>query len=41
LFAFAPKGADVIIEWAFVGLGVLLMALFLAWRFGRVRSRRN
>jgi hypothetical protein len=41
LFAFAPKGADVIIEWAFVGLGALLMALFLAWRFGRVRSRRG
>jgi hypothetical protein len=41
LFAFAPKGADVIVEWACVGLGALLIALFLAWRFGRVRSRRS
>jgi hypothetical protein len=40
LFAFAPKGADVIVEWGFVGLGALLMALYLARHFGRVRSRR-
>ena len=39
LFAFAPKGSDVIAEWAFVGLGALIMALFLAHHFGRVRSR--
>jgi hypothetical protein len=41
LFAFAPKGADVIVEWAFVALGALIMALFCAQHFGRVRSRRN
>lgn len=40
LFAFAPKGSDVILEWALVGLGALLMALFCAQRFGRVRTRR-
>jgi hypothetical protein len=41
LFAFAPKGADVIVEWGFVGLGALLVALYLARHFGRVRSRRG
>jgi hypothetical protein len=41
LFAFAPKGSDAIVEWAFVGLGALIIALFLARHFGRVRSRRN
>jgi hypothetical protein len=40
LFSFAPKGADVILEWAFVGLGALLMGIFLAQHFGRVRSGR-
>jgi hypothetical protein len=40
LFEFAPKGADVILEWVFVGLGVLVIALFCAWHFGRVRARR-
>ncbi len=38
LFAFAPKGSDVMAEWALVGLGALVMALFLARHFGRVRS---
>jgi hypothetical protein len=37
LFEFAPKGADVVFEWLFVGLGALVMALFCAWHFGRVR----
>jgi hypothetical protein len=41
LFAFAPKGADVIVEWAFVGLGALVIALYLARHFGQVRSRRD
>src|SRR6516165_5395807 len=41
LFAFAPKGADVIVEWGFVGLGALLIALYLARHFGRLRSRRG
>ena len=41
LFAFAPKGADVIVEWGFVGLGALLIALYLARHFGQVRSRRR
>jgi hypothetical protein len=41
LFNFAPKGADVILEWAFVGLGALLIAIFLAQHFGRVRSERG
>ncbi len=36
LFAFSPKGSDVIAEWSLVGLGALLMALFLARHFGRV-----
>ena len=41
LFAFAPKGADVIVEWTFVALGALIIALFCAWHFGRVRSGRR
>jgi hypothetical protein len=41
LFAFAPKGAEVIVEWAFVALGALLMALFCARHFCRVRSGRG
>jgi hypothetical protein len=41
LFEFAPKGADVVFEWVCVGLGALLIALFCAWHFGRVRSRRR
>jgi hypothetical protein len=41
LFAFAPKGADVIVEWAFVGLGALLLSVYLARHFGRVRSGRD
>ena len=41
LFEFAPKGADVVLEWAFVGLGALLMALFCVWHFGRVRAGRR
>ncbi len=41
LGAFAPKGADVILEWTFVGLGALLVAIFCAWHFGRVRSGRG
>jgi hypothetical protein len=40
LFAFAPKGSDVVAEWALVGLGALLMALFCARHFGLVRTRR-
>ena len=39
LWSFLPKGADVVLEWVAVGLGVLAMAIFLAWHFGRVRSR--
>ena len=39
LFEFAPKGADVVLEWVFVGLGALMMALFCAWHFRRVRAR--
>ena len=41
LFNFAPKGADVLVEWAFVGLGTLLISLFCARHFGRVRSGRG
>jgi hypothetical protein len=41
LFEFAPKGADVVFEWVCFGLGALVMALFGAWHFGRVRSRRS
>jgi len=40
LFAFAPKGGDVIAEWSLVCLGALVMALALARHFGRVRSGR-
>ncbi len=40
LFAFAPKGSDGIAEWSLVGLGALVMAVFLARHFGRVRSGR-
>jgi hypothetical protein len=38
LGSFLPKGADVVLEWIAVGLGVLAMAIMLAWHFGRVRS---
>jgi len=38
LWSFLPKGADVVLEWVAVGLGVLAMAIMLAWHFGRVRS---
>ncbi|HEY1888529.1 MAG TPA: hypothetical protein VGG86_21180 [Roseiarcus sp.] len=41
LFAFAPKGSDVVLEWVCVDLGALLIAIFLAQHFGRVRSGRN
>jgi hypothetical protein len=41
LFEFSPKGADVVLEWVCFGLGALLMALFCAWHFGRVRARRD
>jgi hypothetical protein len=41
LFEFAPKGADVVFEWVCFGLGALVMAVFCAWHFGRVRSRRG
>ena len=41
LFKFAPKGADVVLEWVFFGLGALVIALFCAWHFGRVRSGRG
>jgi hypothetical protein len=41
LFNFAPKGADVVLEWAFVSLGSILTAIFCAWHFGRVRSGRR
>jgi hypothetical protein len=40
LWSFAPKGSDVVAEWAIVGLGVLLMAIMLATHFGRVRTRK-
>jgi len=38
LWSFFPKGADVVLEWVVVGLGVLVMAIFLARHSGRVRS---
>ena len=41
LWSFAPKGADVVAEWIAVGLGVLVAALFLARRFGAVRSKNR
>jgi len=41
LFNFAPKGADVVLEWLFVGLGALVIGLFCAHHFGQVRSRRR
>jgi hypothetical protein len=36
---FAPKGAEVVLEWAVVGLGVLAAGVMLARHFGRVRSK--
>ena len=39
LWSFEPKGADVIAQWIAVGLGVLLAAVGLAYRFGQVRSK--
>lgn len=41
LWSFAPKGAEVDLEWAIVGLGVLIAAVFLAIHFGGVRARRG
>ena len=41
LWSFAPKGSDVVAEWAIVGLGVLLMAILLARHFGGVRAKRG
>jgi hypothetical protein len=38
LWLFAPKGSEVVLEWAAVGLGVLVAAVLLAKHFGRVRS---
>ena len=38
LWSFAPKGADGVLEWVAVGLGVLAAAVVLARHFGRVRS---
>lgn len=37
LWAFEPKGSDVVAEWIVVGLGGLASAVFLAIHFGRVR----
>jgi hypothetical protein len=36
---FSPKGSDVILEWAAVGLGALVAAVLLAKGFGRIRSK--
>jgi hypothetical protein len=41
LAAFAPKGAGVIGQWALVGLGALIISIFLASHFGRVRAKRG
>jgi hypothetical protein len=41
LWSFAPKGSEVVAEWAAVGLGVLVAGVLLAWRFGGVRSKRR
>jgi hypothetical protein len=41
LFEFSPKGADVVLEWALVGLGLLVTSIFCAWHFGRMRARRS
>ena len=38
LWSFLPKGADVVLEWIAVAVGVLAMAIMLARHFGRVRS---
>src|SRR5271168_2839976 len=38
LFAFAPKGSDVVAEWSLVALGALVMAVALARHFGRGRA---
>jgi hypothetical protein len=38
LWLFVPKGSEVALEWAAVGLGVLVAAALLAKHFGRVRS---
>jgi hypothetical protein len=40
LWSVWPKGADVVAEWALVWLGALVIALFCAHHFGRMRSKR-
>jgi hypothetical protein len=40
LWTFTPKGRDVAWEWMLVGLGVLVAAVYLARRFGKVRATR-
>ncbi len=41
LWSFEPKGADVVLQWIAVGLGVLAAALGLAYRFGQVRAKER
>ena len=41
MWSFAPKGINVVAEWAIVGLGVLVAAVCLSRHFGRVRSKRG
>jgi hypothetical protein len=38
LWAFEPKGSEVILEWVAVGFGMLASAVLLALHFGRVRG---
>src|SRR4249919_2816344 len=41
LFEFSPQGADVVLEWVLVSLGLLVTSIFCAWHFGRMRARRS
>ena len=39
LWFFGPRGAEALVGWGLVGLGVLLMAVLTSIHFGRVRCK--
>jgi hypothetical protein len=41
LWFFGPQGSDAGVGWIFVGLGVLVTAVWMSLYFGKVRSKTN